>query len=252
MYMRFVKVKYKPGAESAIRAVYDTAIIPRLEQIDGCLCVCAIASEKNPEEGISLTLWETPEYVKAYEESGVYEELLAKVRPFLLDSAEWRVQLSRDFTLEYQPVQEEPVIKTFSSTAQMNTDIPEHGAALHMYLRIVSLQLQPGKLNEFNRIYDDEILPALKKSPGCRFAFMTVSSDKENEVVCVSIWRSRQDADAYEKSGLFEKMRERTKHTYSEFYQWKMALERQHKSEVATSEDMKRDTYRIVAGKSFK
>lgn len=251
MYMRFVNVRYKPGELSKIRDVYDTTIIPRLEKVEGCLCVCAIVSDKDPEEGISLTLWETPGHARAYEKSGVYTELLEKVKPYLIDTIEWRVQLSKEMTVEYQPVEKEPVIQTFTTAAQLDSNLPAHDKSDLMYLRIVSVQLQPGKSNEFKVIYENDILPALKKLKGCRFAFMTKSSEDENRVVSISLWDSKQDADAYEKSGLFKELREKTKHTYSDFYRWKMALEREYGGRVMTSEDMKLDTYQVVIGKSF-
>lgn len=251
MYMRFVNVKYQSEALSKIREIYDKTIIPQLEKTEGCLCVCAVASDKDPEDGISLTLWKTPEHAKTYEESGAYTELLQKVKPYLADTTEWRVQLSKEMTVEYQPVEKEPEIETYTSAVQSGTDLPDHDTSGHMYLRVVSVQLQPGKLDEFKIIYKKEILPALQKLEGCRFAFMTRSSENENMVVCVSLWNSKQDADAYEKSGLFDKFRGKTKHTFSELYQWKMALEKEYDARVMTSEDVRLNTYRVVIGKSF-
>jgi len=252
MFMRLVNARYKPEALPAIREVYNSTIIPRLEKIDGCLCVCAITNDKNPEEGISLTLWETPEHARAYEKSGVYTELFNKVQPFLLNSSEWRVKLSEEMKVEYKPVDREPVIQTFTSAAQSDREFPDHNQKNFMYLRILSVQLNPGKLDEFRSIYEKNILPALEKLKGCRFAFMTTSGEEENKVVCVSLWDSKQDADAYEKSGLFEELREKTQHTYSDFYRWKMALEKEYGSKVKTSEDLKLDTYSVVIGKSFR
>ena len=251
MFMRLVYVKYKPEALSKIRDMYDKVIIPRLEKIEGCLCVCAIASDEDPEEGISMTLWETPEHAKAYEKSGVYAELLKEVKPYLADTTEWHVQLSKEMTVEYQPVEKDPEIETYTTVVHSDTKLPDKDKASQTYLRIVSVQLQPGKFDEFKSIYERDILPALQKLKGCRFAFMTQSSENKNLVVCVSLWNSKQDADAYEKSGLFKELREKTKHTYSDFYQWKMALEKEYGGRVATSEDMKKDTYRVVIGKSF-
>jgi len=250
--MRFVNVKYKPGALPKIREIYDKTVIPRLEKIEGCLCAFAIASDKDPEEGISLTLWETPDHAKAYEKSGVFAELLNIIKPLLLDSTEWQVQLSEEMTLEYKPVEQEPVIQTFTSAARLDKGLSGQEKSGLMYLRIVSVQVQPGKLNEFISIYEKEILPTLKKLNGCRFAFMTKSGEEENRVVCVSLWDSKQDADAYEKSGLFEKLLNKTKHTYSDFYRWKMALDKEIGTHMKTSEDMKLDTYNVVIGKSFR
>ena len=78
---------------------------------------------------------------------------------------------------------------------------------------------------KFKEIYDKKILPEFRKLAGCRFAFMTRSGGDENTVLCVSMWDSKKHADGYEKSGLFERFRKKTQHTFSEFYRWKMRLE---------------------------
>lgn len=251
MFMRLVQVKFKPESMSFIRDVYDKEIIPRLEKIEGCLCVCAIVSDQNPEEGISMTLWETPKNAKVYEKSGAYGELLQLVKPFLIDSSEWHVQLSKDMTLEYKPEESEPVIETYNSATQSDKALPEKNGLGHMYLRLVSVLLQSGKMDEFKKIYETDILPSLRKFNGCKFAFMTKSSEDENTAVCVSLWDSRQDAETYEKSGLFDQLIEKTKHTFSEFYRWKMALEKEHRVQMTTSDDMKIECFRVVIGKSF-
>ncbi len=97
MFMRLVNARYKPEALAAIREVYNSTIIPRLEKIDGCLCVCAITNDKNPEEGISLTLWETPEHARAYEKSGLFEELRGKTQHTYSDFYRWKMALEKKY-----------------------------------------------------------------------------------------------------------------------------------------------------------
>ena len=47
-------------------------------------------------------------------------------------------------------------------------------------------------------------------------------------------------------------MIDKVKHTFSEFYRWKMALEKNTGQQVKTSEDLKINKYSLVSGKSFK
>jgi len=251
MYMRLVHAKYKPEELSQIQQVYNDKIIPRLQQTEGCLGVCVIISELHPDEGISMTLWKTKEHAEAYEKSGVYQELLDKVKPHLSDTAEWKVQLSEDLTLEYHPVTEEPVIKTYVAAAQMEKEIPPREKTHLMYVRIVSVGIQPGKMEEFKQIYTNEILPALKDLEGCGFAFMTENIEEKDTALCVTIWDSKQDAEAYENTGLFQMLKRKVEHTFSGFYQWKMALEKEFGGHVVTSKNFKVDIYSVVTGKSF-
>jgi heme-degrading monooxygenase HmoA len=252
MFLRLVHVRYNHEFLSKIREIYDKEVIPRLEKVEGCLCVCAIASDQDPEEGISLTIWKTRENAEAYEKSGVYEQLLNKIRPYLADSTEWHVQLSKDYEVEFKPIEKEPSITTYVAASKMSNEIPNHDQSSRMFLRIVSVFLQKGKLKEFTKIYEKDILPALQNMEGCKFAFMTENSEREDAVLCVSLWDSKENAEAYEKNGLFDDLRKKTRRTFSEFYRWKMALENELGARVATSEDMKVDKYHVVVGKSFK
>ena len=45
-----------------------------------------------------------------------------------------------------------------------------------MFARNVSLRLKPGKLNEFTRTFDKEVLSILRKQPGFR-----------EEIICASL-----------------------------------------------------------------
>ena len=96
MYMRIVQAKYKPDFLPEIKEIYDNKIIPRLKITEGCLGVCVIISTIKNDEGISMTLWDSQANAEAYEQSGLYHELLGMVKPFLEDSSEWKIQLSKD------------------------------------------------------------------------------------------------------------------------------------------------------------
>jgi len=250
MYMRFVQANYQPGYLPKIQQVYENTIIPKLQETPGCLCACLVNNEQL-QEGISVTLWDSQEKAEEYEKSGVYNKLLGEIVPFLDDSSVWKIQLSENFELEYQPVTEDPVVKSeFTSVAQIEGQIPNHKDQ-NMYLRILSLVIQPGKMEELQKIYTQEILPVLQTTKGCRYAFLTESMEKKNEAVSVTIWDSQQDAEQYEQSGVFAKLVDKLKHTLSAMYQWKMALEKKRSKPVVTSDDMKAEIYSVVTGKSF-
>jgi steroid delta-isomerase-like uncharacterized protein len=68
-----------------------------------------------------------------------------------------------------------------------------------MFARNVSLRLKPGKLNEFNRTFDMEILPLLRKQPGFRDE-ITFTQPGETELTAISLWDTREHADDYNAS----------------------------------------------------
>jgi heme-degrading monooxygenase HmoA len=251
MYMRLLQIKIKPEKLPALRQFYETTVIPALQKLRGCRHASLIHSTHREDECISLTLWDSQENAEAYARSGLFQQLLQATQPFFADSSEWKIQLSEELKLEYLPVPEEPVMKSYNvdSTAVAKA-LPEAQTGF-MYLRIVSAKIKPGKLEEFRRLYAEEIMPALRDVPGCRYAFLTESLEAQNEIVSVTIWDTRQEAENYEQSGLFDQLTQKVKHTFSELYQWKMALEQAHRGQAATSEDLTVKHYSVVTGKSF-
>lgn len=251
MYMRLIHAKYKPKALTKIRQIFDETVIPKLQKTPGCLFVGLTVSETHNDEGFAMSLWETQAHAEAYEKSGLYQKFLEKIKPHLAESSEWKIQLSEEMTLEYQPVPEEPVIKSYASLAQTGEQLPQGKTPL-MYLRVVSVKIRPGKMEEFRKIYTEEIIPVLHKVKGCRYAYLSESTEEKDEVLCITIWDNKQDVDDFEGNGLFAELKGKVEHTFSSLYQWKMALEKESGGHVVTSEDLSLGTYSIVTGKSFK
>ncbi len=248
MFMRLVQLKIKPERLEELQHVYERAIIPALQQVDGCLFASLICAVNRDDECISMTLWQQPQQAETYEQSGRYAELLQYIADYLADSSEWRVHLSKDLTVQYEPVREEPVIKAFNVPGDKVTALKPGG---NLYVRIVSPQIRPGKMAEFKAIYDSELLPALRQVPGCRYAAATQNVHEPDQVVSITVWNSKEDADHYEISGKFDALTDKVKHTFSEVYQWKMQLEKAGSNQVTTSGDLSVEGYSVVTGKSF-
>ena len=252
MYMRMVQVRIKRGALPKLQAFYKDRVITALQEVQGCRYAGFMLNIHNPEECISLTLWDSPADSLAYEKSGTFSELLDEMRPYLMESSEPRIQLSRDLRLEYVDVPEEPVVSTYDVAAAGSLERHGPESTENIWVRIVSLKLRPGRVEEFKRAYSDQVIPTLQKVKGCRYAYLTERNGKPNEVFSVTSWDSRQDAEAYEKGGLFGKLLESQQHLLSELYEWKKLRERTNKAEIATSEDVAVEHYDVLVGRSFK
>ena len=197
-----------------------------------------------------MTLWETAHDADAYEQSGAFQRLITEAHPYFSDSSEWKIQLSKDLTLEYTPVSQEPVVRSYTETTP-STDRPSLAEEGRLYIRILSVKVQSGKTEEFAKIYQSEILPVLRNVQGCRYAFLTEGVEERNEVISLTIWDSKEAADVYESSGLFRKLTRKVQHTFSELFQWKMAAERRSNVQVTTTEDLSVKGYHVVSGKTF-
>ena len=251
MYMRLVHMKVKSERLGEHHKMYDEEVIPALQNVPGCMFANLIENEHHPGECISMTLWRTREQADQYGRSAKFKELLEKATPFLADSSEWKIHLSEDLTLQYEEVREEPEVHAYEVTAGESAAGPPRKQSTALFIRIVSPHIRDEKLEEFKSIYINDILPALRQVKGCRYAYLTENAKEKNRIISVTIWDSKQDAEAYELSGLFETLKTKLEHTFAEIYQWKMQLEKDSGGQVVTSEEMTVGGYKVVAGKSF-
>ncbi len=246
MFMRFVHLKAKPEGFSVYLRMYETRVIPTFEKTPGCLYAGLIQNSRHVDEFMSMTLWDELKSAQAYERSGTFAMLMNEAAPFLADS-EWKIQLAEDLTLQYQPVAVEPTVQAYHMATEDQTPIP---TAATLHVRLVSPQIRPGKFEEFKKIYNEEILAAIRKVKGCRYVCLS-ENEKDEQVISVSIWDNKSDADAYEQNGVFAQLTKKVAHTFSEVYQWKMQLGKESRGQGASSGDMKVEGYSILVGKSF-
>jgi len=252
MYMRLLKIQVKSDKKDILHSFYDAIVINELQKIEGCLFAGLLQRNDESNEWISLTLWDSRENADAYQKSGLYKKLLDQAKPFLEESSEWKVQLSENLELEYLPEGEEPDLEQFTVTVHERTKqgmIKQHSK---MYVRIVSHILQKNKIGEFRDIYQESIVPALRETEGCCYAYLIESMRQDNEVISVTIWDRIEDAQNYEKSGKFDELINILRPTFSQFYQWKMALDNSTEKKVRTSEDMRIKDYQVVTGKNLR
>jgi heme-degrading monooxygenase HmoA len=250
MYLRFVQVKIKEETLPELRRIYEETIIPALQSTDGCLFVSLIHNIQHPEECISMTMWSAKQKSEAYEQSGAFDTLLGTSKPLFDDSSEWQIHLSDDLTLTYDPIPQEPVVKAY--TVSSSTDPAKIPQGTSLYIRIVSHRVQTGMKDAFTRIYNTEILPFLRNVSGCRYATLCAEMvQDESNLISISIWDARSDADNYERSGLFDTFVQKLSPTLSGMYQWKMQLQRETHAQVMTTNDVTVEGYSIITGKSF-
>ncbi len=248
MFMRFVRLSVKPDQIDEFADFYEDIVAPALHSVDGCLFATLIRDERSARDCISLTLWTSAEHAHEYEQSGQYAELLEKNRPYLIESSEWRVQLTDDLTLEYGPVVNQPEVDTFEVISSTAEEVPSEEELSHMYLRITSANVQQGKVALFDELYRGSIIPALKSVDGFKHAFLVASTESPNELLSVTIWESKDKADAYERSGRFAYLVDQVKPMLSSLFQWKVALDPSKKDNVVTSDDLKVEGFRVLTG----
>jgi quinol monooxygenase YgiN len=90
MYLRLTFFKAKPGIMEELRNLYNNEVIPTHKKNQGNRFVHLLGRLDAPDEGISVTAWDTQADLDAYERSGVYERLLDKFRAFFDGEPELR------------------------------------------------------------------------------------------------------------------------------------------------------------------
>jgi heme-degrading monooxygenase HmoA len=252
--MRLLHLKAKSEKVGVLKSFYDAIVIPELEKIEGALFAGLLLNNIDITDGISLTLWDTKQNAEDYEESGLFDKFVDQAKPFLAESTEWKIQLSEDLELEYKQGDDKPVLelKHFNVTVHERVKDDLFGQHSKMYIQIVSHILQQGKINEFRDIFVEQIIPALQDTKGCRYSYLMESMHQENEVISLSIWDSKEDALAYETGGDFEKLINKLRPTFSQFYQWKMELDKDPSKKVSTTDDLKISHYHVVTGKNLR
>ena len=79
-----------------------------------------------------------------------------------------------------------------------------------MFARIVSMRLKPNTTQEFTQTIEKKILPILRKQKGFRDEITLIASGGM-EAVGISLWDSREQADAYNSGSYPEVLRELNK-----------------------------------------
>ncbi len=250
--MRMVEVKVKEGLTSQLRTHYAERVIAGLSQVHGCRYAGLLQEARHHDQCISLTLWDSEADSLAYERGGVFESLLAETRPYLLESTESRIQLSQNLTLEYVPIPQEPVITVMPVEATSNELKSNEAIGSPMWVRIISLKVKPGKLDEFKQFYVDHVIPRLRSVRGCRYVYLTGRAQRPDEILSVTSWDTKDDADRYEQSGAFGVLLRSQQHVLSDLYQLKKDEEKEGDVRSTTSEDPVVEQYTVLVSKSFK
>ena len=68
-----------------------------------------------------------------------------------------------------------------------------------MFTRVVELVSKKGKARELSSTINDKIVPILKKQPGFVDEILLVSDADSNRVLALSFWKSREDAERYQR-----------------------------------------------------
>ena len=68
-----------------------------------------------------------------------------------------------------------------------------------MFVRKLSIRLKPDALVEFTRVFEQEIVPLLRRQKGFKDEIVLATAGSK-DVLALSLWETQEDADAYHSS----------------------------------------------------
>ncbi len=82
------------------------------------------------------------------------------------------------------------------------------------FARITTATVPIEKIDEFNRIYEQNIPPSLKGVPGFEGVYLLIDRST-GEGFSLTFWATKDDAMAYERSGLYTKLVDKVRPFFS-------------------------------------
>jgi heme-degrading monooxygenase HmoA len=75
-----------------------------------------------------------------------------------------------------------------------------------MVVRLTFCKFIPERILEAKRIYNDEVVPTVKKLKGNMGIRLLEPVNKSDDYVSVTEWKTKEDADAYHTSGTYRNL----------------------------------------------
>ena len=84
-----------------------------------------------------------------------------------------------------------------------------------MFVRLTYLGFLPEKIDEAKKIYNDELVPVVKRQKGNIDCRMLEPVDMEDDYISMTVWDNKEDAAAYQASGIYKQLVEKVQALYS-------------------------------------
>jgi len=252
MHMRFVRLKIKEEKLWDARRFYEERVFPQLEQTDGCLFASLLQGTIHGEDYISMTVWTGAEAAGKYEHGGLFDRLLDESDELLQEAEEWVTDLQgAGDAVVFTGI--EPEVETWDVAGTANGEVLGNVDQGAVFVRMVAARLRRGAFDEFQHKFDDEVRPALAATPGCLGAFLVAGAGDQTRILSVTMWAREEDAVRYGLSGEFERLTLRLKDTFSDLYQWSIALSGDPASTTpASNRGIDVEGYQLVVGRKLK
>ncbi len=115
-FLRLVRGTFNRNSVEAVRRIYEEEVIPTLQSVKGCRHACLLGGLDSADELVSLTIWDSEEDIRNYEESASFRNLLARAQPMLSAVCQWKVILEQSHGL-HAVTSEDVKIQSYAAVA---------------------------------------------------------------------------------------------------------------------------------------
>jgi heme-degrading monooxygenase HmoA len=83
-----------------------------------------------------------------------------------------------------------------------------------MLVRLTYLYFIPSRIEESKKIYNEQVVPVVKKIDGNHNIMLLEPLDGSDEYISMTIWKDKPAADAYQQSGKYKELVEMVKDNF--------------------------------------
>jgi len=83
-----------------------------------------------------------------------------------------------------------------------------------MFARLTFISVQPESIDELKRIYNEEVVRVVKSQKGNIGVWLLEPTDRADDFISLTEWRSEAEANAYESSGTYRELVNKLKDKY--------------------------------------
>jgi len=83
------------------------------------------------------------------------------------------------------------------------------------FVRVGEFRTKQDPADEVARIYESDAIPVIRAARGNLTALLLRQHEQPDRFLAITIWRTRADAESYEKSGLAQEMVSKIRHAFA-------------------------------------
>jgi heme-degrading monooxygenase HmoA len=84
-----------------------------------------------------------------------------------------------------------------------------------MIVRLTYLNFLPQRAEEAKKIYNEEVVPVVRKQKGSIDCKLMEPADKADDYISMTTWETKADADAYHSSGVYKELVNKVRSDFS-------------------------------------